>query len=239
MIVIKASIWRTLILIGLWWHQFIILVWPHWTICSSDYYMIIRLCTWLNEDLWNGCYVNDLVTENIESSIMVDKVCMCSHCDRYIICFNNWTINLSVYRWFERVSWAWRLFSHYWDVIMSAMASQITSVSIVCSTVCSDGDQRKHQSSASLAFVRGIHRWSVNSPHKGPVTRKMFPLDDVIMSANCGICTTVPYHNHRQFDCLFNSLLELLSKRAPKPNIIGFLWVESNGDWWLPLTKSQ
>ena len=43
------------------------------------------------------------------------------------------------------------------------------------------GDQRKHQSSASLAFVRGIHRWPVNSPHKGPVTRKMFPFDDVIM----------------------------------------------------------
>ena len=42
-------------------------------------------------------------------------------------------------------------------------------------------DQRKHQSSASLAFVRGIHRWPVNSQHKWPVTRKMFPFDDVIM----------------------------------------------------------
>ena len=42
-------------------------------------------------------------------------------------------------------------------------------------------DQRKHQSSASLAFVRGIHRRPVNSPHKGPVTRKVFPFDDVIM----------------------------------------------------------
>ena len=40
---------------------------------------------------------------------------------------------------------------------------------------------RETPSSASLAFVRGIHRWPVNSPHKGPVTRKMFPLDDVIM----------------------------------------------------------
>ena len=39
---------------------------------------------------------------------------------------------------------------------------------------------KKRQSSASLAFVRGIHRWPVNSPHKGPVTRKMFPFDDVI-----------------------------------------------------------
>ena len=42
-------------------------------------------------------------------------------------------------------------------------------------------DQRKRQSSASLAFVRGIHRWPVNSPHKWPVTRQMFPFDDVIM----------------------------------------------------------
>ena len=65
---------------------------------------------------------------------------------------------------------------------MSAMASQITSLRIVYSTVYSSGDQRKHQSSASLAFVRGIHRRPVNSPHKGPVTRKMFPFDDVIMT---------------------------------------------------------
>ena len=67
------------------------------------------------------------------------------------------------------------------DVIMSTMASQTTDVLVVCSTVCSDTDQRKEQSSASLTFVRRIHRWPVNSPHKGPVTRKMFPFDDIIM----------------------------------------------------------
>ena len=61
------------------------------------------------------------------------------------------------------------------------MASQITSLTIVCSTVYADADQRKHQSSASLAIVQGIHRWPVNSPHKGLVTRQMFPFDDVIM----------------------------------------------------------
>ena len=71
--------------------------------------------------------------------------------------------------------------THYNDVIMSAIASQITSLTIVYSTVYSDADQRKHQSSASLAFVWGIHRGPVNSPHKWPVTRKMFPFDDVIM----------------------------------------------------------
>ena len=70
---------------------------------------------------------------------------------------------------------------HYDDVIMGATASQITSLTSVYSTVYSDADQRKHQSSASLAFVRGIHRRPVNSPHKWPVTREMFPFHDVVM----------------------------------------------------------
>ena len=65
---------------------------------------------------------------------------------------------------------------------MEAIASQITSLTIVYSTVYSGVDQSKHQSSASLAFVWGIHRGPVNSPHKWSVTRKMFPFDDVIMS---------------------------------------------------------
>ena len=64
---------------------------------------------------------------------------------------------------------------------MGAMASQIISLTIVYSTVYLDADQRKHQSSASLAFVRVIHRGPVNSPHKWPVTREMFPFHDVII----------------------------------------------------------
>ena len=64
---------------------------------------------------------------------------------------------------------------HYRDVIMSTMASQITCLTIVYPTVYWDADQRKHQSSVSLAES------PVNSPHKWPVTRKMFPFDDVIM----------------------------------------------------------
>ena len=81
-------------------------------------------------------------------------------------------------------SWAWcdaqhhsvaMIMMHYDDVIIGAIASQITSLTIVYSTVYSGADQSKHQSSASLAFVWGIHRGSVNSPHKWPVTRKMFP----------------------------------------------------------------
>ena len=88
---------------------------------------------------------------------------------------------------------------HYGDVIMGAIVSQITSLTIDYSTVYSDADQRKHQSFASLAYVRGIHRGPVNSPHKWPVTRKMFLLDDVIMEQylasnmhmNCAFCV---YH---------------------------------------------
>ena len=59
---------------------------------------------------------------------------------------------------------------------MGAMASQITSLTIVYSTVYSSADQRKQQSSASLAFVWEIYKWSV--------TRKMFSFVDVIMPYN-------------------------------------------------------
>ena len=90
---------------------------------------------------------------------------------------------------------------HYCDVIMNTIASQITSLTIVYLTVNSGTDHRKHQSSASLAFVRGIHRRPVNSPHKGPVTRKMFPFDDVIMGtswSNRGSSTrnSFPFEHH-------------------------------------------
>ena len=74
-----------------------------------------------------------------------------------------------------------KIIDHYDDVIMTMLASQITSLTVVYSIVYSGVNQRKHQSSASLAFVREIHRGPVNFPHKWPVTRKMFPFDDVIM----------------------------------------------------------
>ena len=70
---------------------------------------------------------------------------------------------------------------HYSDVIMSTLASEITSLTILYSTVYLGAEQRKHQNFASLAIVRGIHHWPVNSPHTGPVTWRMFPFDDVIM----------------------------------------------------------
>ena len=80
------------------------------------------------------------------------------------------------------VKWSWHnnCLAHYTNVIMDSIASHITSLTIVYSTVYTGVDQRKHQSSASLAFVWRIHRGPVNSPHKGPVMRKMFPIYDGI-----------------------------------------------------------
>ena len=94
---------------------------------------------------------------------------------------------------------------HYNQVTMTAMASQIISISIsaVCSAVGSDADQRKHQSSASLAFQRGIHRWPVNSSHQRPVTRKMFPFDDVIMETmQISVGLTEQWFNQDQYLCI-------------------------------------
>ena len=82
---------------------------------------------------------------------------------------------------------------------MGTMTPQITSLTIVYSTVYSGADQRKHQSSASLAFVWGIHRAPVNSPHKWPVTRKMFPFDDVIMNAAYGWVTGWRHFKWKRF----------------------------------------
>ena len=119
------------------------------------------------------------LNENTYKSIWNIRLKNCGH-------FVSYT-NVSVSMTPGHNGFTWWLFSnmmikcHYSDVIMGAMASQITTVSIVYSPVYSSADQRKHQSSVSLAFVRGIHRWPVNSPHKGPLTRKMVPFDDVII----------------------------------------------------------
>ena len=72
--------------------------------------------------------------------------------------------------------------SHYNDVIMGTIASQVISLTIVYSTVYSDADQRKHQSSASLAFVRGIHgdRWQMASNGLVPLGNK--PLHETMLT---------------------------------------------------------
>ena len=95
------------------------------------------------------------------------------------------------------------VYMHYGDVIMEAIASQITSLASVYSTVQLGAVQRKHQSSASLAFVWGIHRGPVNSPHKWPVTRKMFPFDDVFMGQGQ---TCVSYLRRQMWIWIVNTL---------------------------------
>ena len=101
---------------------------------------------------------------------------------------------------------------HYGDVIMDAIASQITSLTIVYSIVYSDADQRKHESSVSLAFVRGIHRGPLNSRHKWPVTRKIFPFDDVIM-----------------FPCILTTVLCLYINSSYWYHVIMFNFILHNG----------
>ena len=82
---------------------------------------------------------------------------------------------------------------------MSAMASQITSHTIIYPTVYSGADQREYQSSASPSFVRGIHRRPENSPRKGPATRKMFPFDDVIIFVLL-LFHSLSYYHHKRLN---------------------------------------
>ena len=149
------------------------------------------------------------------------------------------------------------LWSHYSDVIMSTIASLINSLTIVYSTVYSDTDQRKHQSPVSLAFVRGIQRRPVNSPHKWPVTRKMFPFDDVIMRRkcvvhvrtwivwpcrrHCTLCTMSVWFRFAQSSVCLCAVIEELYyhddvikwKHFPR------YWPLVRGIRWIPLTKAS
>ena len=137
--------------------------------------------------------------------------------------------------------------SHYSDVIMGTMAFQITDVSIVYSTVCSGVDQREHQRSESPAIVRGIYRWPVNSPHKGPVRRKIFPLDDVIMHSSIATVHSQPETSDwrisqkrlgRQDDCPCRHWGRWsLSSTSPVPTraviqmSFPFQWSDGNSIW--------
>ena len=103
---------------------------------------------------------------------------------------------------------------------MYSIASQITSLTIVYSTIYSGADQRTHKSSASLAFVRGNHRIPVNSPHKRPVTRKMLPFDDVIIC----IYITMPWWGH---DKQTLTALPAFSKGNPPVTLTKGKWCEA------------
>ena len=102
---------------------------------------------------------------------------------------------------------------------MTMLASQITSLTVVYSIVYSGVNQRRHQSSASLAFVWEIHRWPVNFPHKWPVTWKMFPFDDVIMVFN-KILSLPVRNNHWRFPNLIFITSELNHIQVRGPNYL-------------------
>ena len=97
---------------------------------------------------------------------------------------------------------------------MTTMGSPIASLTVFYSIVYSGTDQRKHQSSASLALVWGIHRGPVNSPHKWPVTRKMFPFDDVIMTQ---LCRGLYYYCDLTLSQRFQPIVGQLSMKAVLP----------------------
>ena len=136
--------------------------------------------------------------------------------------------------------WIQILILHYTDIIMGTIASQITSLTIVYSTIYSDADQRKYQNSASPAFVRGIHRRPVNSPHKWPVTRKMFPFDDLIMFTSITVvmyaisCHIGPRYNSTRLnidgleqDCSISSALAMqILQSCTKPSIYKYMHLQ-------------
>ena len=130
----------------------------------------------------------------------------CSHePNKRLICNDNKTKHIVTFTY---------LMYHYSDVMMSEMAPQITAIWIVCLTVCSGADHRKCQSTASLAFVGGIHWWPVDSPHKGPVMQTMFPFSSqcpsLFMVCLClaRLCfSTYWYHKHHHIVTICSKLL--------------------------------
>ena len=133
---------------------------------------------------------------------------------------------------------------------MSEMACQITGISTICSIVCSCADQRKHQRSESLAFVRGIHRWPVDSPHKGPVPRKMFPLDYNMINPGVHMWAVITRLHMIRYSIQQINVYELATDTPPPPthhhhhHHLTSLYYEFFGDVtdakrWIPLIKGQ
>ena len=166
-------LWSMCHLPALWYFD-ISVIRPH-RFCWVKF-VLIPPCFVLQQYLWNICEISSVSCYNVwansccsgcsplwEKSLRNgtitwanDDLCLCRH-----------MISLG----FSELTLTFTCFSHsYSDTIMSTMASQITSLTIFYSIVYSGADQRKFQSSALLAFVQGIRRWLLNSPHKGPVS---------------------------------------------------------------------
>ena len=153
----------------IWWQNSC----HHWL----RYWLVIILVptiAWTNDDILS---IGTLETNLCEIILQIQIVCVVIICWK-MLSAKQWPFcsGLDVLTHNKKVTNL--VFS---QGIMGTMMSQITSLTIVYSTVYSGADQRKHQRSASVAFARGFHRWPVNSPHKGPAMRKIFPFDDFIM----------------------------------------------------------
>ena len=146
--------------------------WPHF----EEIFITVCIGSCKNDNFQRSQWWEFRQNGDILLSVLL--VSLLYYCDHYYYYHNHYSIS-SVGRMYC-YCYPCHYTMNYSDVIMSTMVSQITGVSIVCSTVCSDADHRKHQSFSPLAIVRGLHRWPVDPPHKGPITRKMLPFDDVI-----------------------------------------------------------
>ena len=112
----------------------------------------------------------------------------------------NWCVSWFCPRWWESHNIHYipqNMRMHHNDVTLSIMASRITDNS----TVCLGLHKRKHQSMCYRPFVRGIHRWPMDSPHKGPVTRKAFLWYDVIMGLVLFGCVITSYRAIKRIWC--------------------------------------
>ena len=115
-------------------------------------------CSWRTACRW--CTILDLTTR-------LNRLCKDNDKTRRetIKCMNLMRLILQVWWHFyhELTTSVLNSTWHYSDVIMNTVASQITGIIVLYSIVYSGANQRKHQGSASLTFVREIHRWPVNT----------------------------------------------------------------------------
>ena len=142
----------------------------------------------ISQNIWRECFVDIMVTSHgPRSAPKHDQMDYSFH--RFYILTTQENNKASGYR-----SCSWKYIGFHCALQWhhnGRVASQITCVPIVCSFICSCAGQIKHRSFASLAFAREIHRWPMDSPNNGQVTRKMFPFDDITMENRCRVMITL------------------------------------------------
>ena len=150
--------------------------------------MFSAICTWINDwvnNRWTGDLRRHRARYDVnvmikllsidkclkETTLILGNIWLFKRRCRLFNCVQSYLMKVPLLYARVQLNICVPMFLHYSDVKMSAMASQLTSLTIVYSNIYTGAVQRKQQSSASLAFVRAIRRWPANSPHKGPVTR--------------------------------------------------------------------